>query len=160
MIDPIEAQVGVEDISDVHPDTRAEVHLTAYKQPIIPIIHGDVIQVSAGRLTDPKSSAPHYTAFVRIDRDELAAMPNVRLCPGMPATIPTVQRTAFEYNVGPLVIIQSVIPIEVGAAFIAATLPTARNHRLQIILRLLLCLALMCGNADARLDALRGIRER
>lgn len=101
----IEAQVGVDDISDVHPDTRAEVHLTAYKQRIVPIIHGDVIQVSADRLTDPKTNAPYYTAFVRIDRGELAAMPNIRLYPGMPATvmIPTVQRTAFEYIVGPLV---------------------------------------------------------
>ncbi|MBR0712171.1 HlyD family type I secretion periplasmic adaptor subunit [Bradyrhizobium liaoningense] len=101
----IEAQVAVEDISDVHPNTRAEVHLTAYKQRIVPIIHGDVIQVSADRLTDPKSNNPYYTAFVRIDQDELAAMPNIRLYPGMPATvmIPTVQRTAFEYLVGPLI---------------------------------------------------------
>ncbi|UPK33914.1 HlyD family type I secretion periplasmic adaptor subunit [Bradyrhizobium sp. 186] len=101
----IEAQVAVEDISDVHPNTRAEVHLTAYKQRIVPIIHGDVIQVSADRLTDPKTNNPYYTAFVRIDRDELATMPNIQLYPGMPATvmIPTVQRTAFEYIVGPLV---------------------------------------------------------
>ncbi|WP_027522687.1 HlyD family type I secretion periplasmic adaptor subunit [Bradyrhizobium sp. Ec3.3] len=101
----IEAQVAVDDISDVHPDTRAEVHLTAYKQRIVPIIHGDVIQVSADRLTDPKTNSPYYTAFVRIDQAELAAMPNIRLYPGMPATvmIPTVERTAFEYIVGPLV---------------------------------------------------------
>ena len=101
----IEAQVAVEDISDVHPNTRAEVHLTAYKQRIVPIIHGDVIQVSADRLTDPKTNNPYYTAFVRVDQGELAAMTNIRLYPGMPATvmIPTVQRTAFEYIVGPLV---------------------------------------------------------
>lgn len=101
----IEAQVAVEDISDVHPNTRAEVHLTAYKQRIVPIIHGDVIQVSADRLTDPKTNSPYYTAFVRIDQGELAAMPNIRLYPGMPAIVmvPTVQRTAFEYIVGPLV---------------------------------------------------------
>ncbi|GEC58749.1 HlyD family type I secretion membrane fusion protein [Bradyrhizobium japonicum] len=101
----IEAQVAVEDISDVHPNTRAEVHLTAYKQRIVPIIHGDVIQVSADRLTDPKTNNPYYTAFVRIDQDELATMPNIRLYPGMPATvmIPTVQRTAFDYIVGPLI---------------------------------------------------------
>ncbi|BBO03819.1 HlyD family type I secretion periplasmic adaptor subunit [Bradyrhizobium ottawaense] len=100
----IEAQVAVEDISDVHPNMRAEVHLTAYKQRIVPIIHGDVIQVSADRLTDPKTNAPYYTAFVRIDQGELADMPNIRLYPGMPATvmIPTVQRTAFDYIVGPL----------------------------------------------------------
>ncbi|MBR1179838.1 HlyD family type I secretion periplasmic adaptor subunit [Bradyrhizobium sp. KB893862 SZCCT0404] len=101
----IEAQVAVEDISDVHPNTRAEVHLTAYKQRIVPIIHGDVIQISADRLVDPKTNNPYYTAFVRIDQDELAAMPNIKLYPGMPATvmIPTVQRTAFEYLVGPLI---------------------------------------------------------
>src|SRR5437762_3188680 len=101
----IEAQIAVEDISDVHPDMRAEVHLTAYKQRIVPIIHGDVIQVSADRLTDPKTNNPYYTAYVRIDQDELAGMPNIQLYPGMPATvmIPTVQRTAFDYIVGPLV---------------------------------------------------------
>ncbi|MGY3492289.1 HlyD family type I secretion periplasmic adaptor subunit [Bradyrhizobium sp. USDA 4502] len=101
----IEAQVAVEDISDVHPNTRAEVHLTAYKQRIVPIIHGDVIQVSADRLTDPKTNNPYYTAFVRIDQNELAGMPNIRLYPGMPATvmIPTIQRTAFDYIVGPLI---------------------------------------------------------
>ena len=101
----IEAQVAVEDISDVHPNMRAEVHLTAYKQRIVPIIHGDVIQVSADRLTDPKTNNPYYVAFVRVDENELAAMPNIKLYPGMPATvmIPTIQRTAFDYIVGPLV---------------------------------------------------------
>jgi HlyD family type I secretion membrane fusion protein len=101
----IEAQIAVEDISDIKPNMRAEVHLTAYKQRIVPIIHGDVIQVSADRLTDPKTNNPYYIAFVRVDQDELAAMPNIKLYPGMPATvmIPTIQRTAFDYIVGPLV---------------------------------------------------------
>ncbi len=101
----IEAQIAVEDISDIRPNMRAEVHLTAYKQRIVPIIHGDVIQVSADRLTDPKTNNPYYVAFVRVDEDELAAMPNIKLYPGMPATvmIPTIQRTAFDYLVGPLV---------------------------------------------------------
>ena len=101
----IEAQIAVEDISDIRPNMRAEVHLTAYKQRIVPIIHGDVIQVSAGRLTDPKTNNPYYVAFVRVDEAELAAMPNIKLYPGMPATvmIPTIQRTALDYIVGPLV---------------------------------------------------------
>ncbi|PAY05923.1 secretion protein HylD [Bradyrhizobium sp. UFLA03-84] len=101
----IEAQIAVDDISDVRPNMRAEVHLTAYKQRIVPIIHGDVIQVSADRLTDPKTNNPYYVAFVRIDENELADLPNIHLYPGMPATVmvPTVQRTAFEYIVGPLI---------------------------------------------------------
>ncbi|UGY22008.1 HlyD family efflux transporter periplasmic adaptor subunit [Bradyrhizobium septentrionale] len=100
----IEAQAAVEDFSDLHPNTRAEVHLTAYKQRIVPIIHGDVVQVSADRLTDPEANNPYYTAFVRIDQNELAGMPNIHLYPGMPATvmIPTIQQTAFDYIGGPM----------------------------------------------------------
>ena len=100
----IEAQVAVEDISEVHQNARAEVHLTAYKQRIVPVIHGDVIDVSADRLTDPKTNAPYYTAYIRLDAAELAELPNVHLYPGMPAQvmIPTTARTAFEYIVGPL----------------------------------------------------------
>lgn len=101
----VEAQVAVEDISDIKPNMRAEVHLTAYKQRIVPIIHGDVVQISADRLTDPKTNNPYYVAFVKVDESELAAMPNIKLYPGMPATvmIPTIQRTAFDYIVGPLI---------------------------------------------------------
>jgi epimerase transport system membrane fusion protein len=101
----VEAQIGVDDISDVHPNARAEVHLTAYKQRIIPIVHGDVIQVSADRLTDQRTGNPYYTALVKVDESQLAALPNVQLYPGMPAQvmIPTTERTAFQYIMGPLV---------------------------------------------------------
>jgi HlyD family type I secretion membrane fusion protein len=100
----VEAQVAVEDISDVRPNMRAEVHLTAYKQRITPVINGDVVSISADRLTDPKTSQPYYVALVRIDKDQLAALPHIQLYPGMPATVmlPTEVRTAFDYLVGPL----------------------------------------------------------
>jgi hypothetical protein len=54
------------------------------------------------RLSDLKTNNPYYVAFVQIDQAELAARPNIKLYPGMPATvmIPTVQRTAFDYVVG------------------------------------------------------------
>ena len=100
----VEAQIAVEDISEVRPDMRAEVHLTAYKQRIIPVIHGDVIQISADRLTDAKSNNPYYIATVQLDAAELAELPEIQLYPGMPASvmIPTTSRTAFDYVVGPL----------------------------------------------------------
>ena len=100
----VEVQVAVEDIGDVHPDMRAELHLTAYKQRIVPSIHGDVVHVSADRLSDPKTNNSYFLATIRPDFAELAALPNVRLYPGMPATvmIPTQSRTAFDYIVGPL----------------------------------------------------------
>jgi membrane fusion protein, type I secretion system len=101
----VEAQVNVDDISDVRPNARAEVHLTAYKQRITPIVNGDVVQISADRLVDQKTGQPYYVAIVRVDKDQLAKLPHIQLYPGMPATvmIPTVERTAFDYLVGPLV---------------------------------------------------------
>jgi HlyD family type I secretion membrane fusion protein len=101
----IEVQVAVEDISEVHRDMRAELHLTAYKQRIVPSIHGQVLHVSADRLTDPKTSNAYYVAEIRPDLGELAELPGVHLYPGMPASvmIPTRSRTALDYIVGPLV---------------------------------------------------------
>jgi HlyD family type I secretion membrane fusion protein len=100
----VETQVAVDDISEVRPEMRAEVHLTAYKQRITPIVHGTVLQVSADRLTESRTGTPYYTALLKMDETELAEMPNIQLYPGMPATvmIPTSARTAFEYLVGPL----------------------------------------------------------
>jgi HlyD family type I secretion membrane fusion protein len=100
----VEAQIAVEDISDVHPDMRAELHLTAYKQRIVPTIHGEVVHVSADRLNDPKTNNAYFVATIRPDLAELAELANVRLYAGMPASvmIPTESRTAFDYIVGPL----------------------------------------------------------
>jgi len=100
----IEAQVAVEDISEVRPDMRAEVRLTAYQQRLLPLIHGEVVRVSADRLTDSRTNNPYYVVAVRPDTTELAKLPDVHLYPGMPATvtIPTESRTAFDYLVGPL----------------------------------------------------------
>jgi membrane fusion protein, epimerase transport system len=101
----VEAQVNVDDIIDVRPNARAEVHLTAYKQRITPTVAGTVAEISADRLVDQKTGQPYYVAMVRLDKDELAKLPQVQLYPGMPATvmIPTEERTAFDYLVGPLV---------------------------------------------------------
>jgi HlyD family type I secretion membrane fusion protein len=100
----IEAQIPVDAISDVHPGMAAEIRLTAYKQRITPTVPGKIEQISADRLTDPRTGQPYYTAIVQMDQKELAALPQVKLYPGMPANvmIPTVQRTAFDYLVGPL----------------------------------------------------------
>lgn len=100
----IEAQIAVEDVSDVRPGARAELHLTSYKQRTTPAIHGDVVRVSADRLTDPKTGNAYFVASIRPDAAELAGLPHIRFQPGMQATvlIPTESRTAFDYVVGPL----------------------------------------------------------
>jgi multidrug efflux pump subunit AcrA (membrane-fusion protein) len=84
---------------------RAELHFTAYKQRVIPIIRDDVIDVSADRLTDKRTAAPHYTALVKVDEKELATSKDVVLTAGMAVTvmIPTKERTALDYLLGPVV---------------------------------------------------------
>jgi HlyD family type I secretion membrane fusion protein len=100
-----EAMVNVDDIHDVHPGMRAELHFTAYKQRVIPVIHGDVIDVSADRLTDKRTGTPYYTALVKVDEREVVATNDVQLYPGMAVTvmIPTKERTALDYLIGPVV---------------------------------------------------------
>jgi membrane fusion protein, type I secretion system len=100
----IEAQINVDDISDVHPDMRADVHLTAYKARITPVVRGKLTQISADRLTENRTGTFYYTALVQVDQNELADLPNVKLYPGMPANVmfPTIERTALDYLVGPL----------------------------------------------------------
>src|SRR5262245_10198042 len=100
----VEAQIAVEDISEVRPGMRADVHLTAYKQRITPVVQGEVTNVSADRLTDSKTNNPYYVALIRVDEDELKSIPNAKLYPGMPAqvTIQTIERSALDYLIGPL----------------------------------------------------------
>jgi len=100
----VEATVAPEDVKDLHVGMRAEVHLTAYKQRTVPIIHGKVLQVSADRLTDTKTGAGYYLAQVKVDEQELAELKDVRLAPGMPALvmIPTGERSALDYLLRPL----------------------------------------------------------
>lgn len=97
----VELQVAVEDIADIHLGRRAELQLPSYKQATL---HGDVVHVSADRLTDPRTGAPYFVAAVRPDHATHAELPGLRLTPGMAVTalIPTESRTAFEYLVGPL----------------------------------------------------------
>ena len=101
----VEANVNVDDIHEVHPGMRAEVHFTAYKQRVTPVINGILVDVSADRLTDKRTGQPYYTAVVRVDREELAKSKEIELYPGMAATvmIETKARTALDYLLGPIV---------------------------------------------------------
>jgi epimerase transport system membrane fusion protein len=100
-----EANINVDDIHHIHPGMRAELHFTAYKQRVIPVIHGDVIDVSADRLIDKRTGTPYFTALIKVDEQELAASNEVQLSPGMAVTvmIPTKERTALDYLFGPVI---------------------------------------------------------
>ena len=100
----VEARIRVEDISEIRPGMRAEVHFTSYKQRTTPLIRGTVSDLSADRLTDERTQIPYYVAQIAVDQTELAANPEIELYPGMPAlvTITTEERSALDYVIGPL----------------------------------------------------------
>lgn len=100
----VEAEIAVEDISELRPGMPADIRLTGYKQHVVPAIRGEVVQVSADRLVDPRTNVAHYIAAIRPDAADLARLDGVRLYPGMPATVTvmTEARSAFDYFVGPL----------------------------------------------------------
>jgi len=100
----VEAKVDVNDIHNLHPGMRAELHFTAYKQRVVPVIHGELIEVAADRLTDERTGVPYYTALVKVDEGELAQSKQVKLYPGMAVTVmvPTEERTALDYLLGPV----------------------------------------------------------
>jgi HlyD family type I secretion membrane fusion protein len=104
----VEANINVDDIYEVRPGMRAEVQFLGFKQRVLPTIYGEVTQVSADRLTEPKTNVPYYTALIRVDESDLAEAKrtkNIELSPGMSATvmIPTRERTALDYLLGPVV---------------------------------------------------------
>ncbi|WP_395646242.1 HlyD family type I secretion periplasmic adaptor subunit [Terricaulis sp.] len=104
----IEAQVRPEDADDLSVGMRTEVRITAFGGRDIPIVHGEVRQVSADRFTDQQSGRGYFLAQVSVPPEELANLENGnetrRLRAGLPAQviIPTRKRTALQYLLEPL----------------------------------------------------------
>jgi len=100
----IEARIAVEDAAEVLPQSEAHIRLNGFRQQTTPPLRGQVVAISADRLTDSHTGAPYYAADVRIDEAELRSLPGIRLQPGMSATamFTTCSRTAFQYLVAPL----------------------------------------------------------
>ena len=68
---------GAADIDVVHAGLAADVHLLAYNSRHLPRIRGEVVKVSADRLTDANTGEPYYTAQIVVDKTLLA-----RVAPG------------------------------------------------------------------------------
>jgi HlyD family type I secretion membrane fusion protein len=101
----IDAHLRPNDIAAVHPGQKAEVRLDAYSQRRMPMVMGEVVEVSADSLKDNKSDAPpYYLVRVAVDKDSLAKLPNVSLTPGMPAEVLVVtgERTMLDYALMPI----------------------------------------------------------
>ncbi|MBX9698284.1 MAG: HlyD family type I secretion periplasmic adaptor subunit, partial [Acetobacteraceae bacterium] len=104
--DRLVAEVNVQphDIDVVYPDLQAEVRLPAFKQRLVPYLHGHVTWVAADVTTNEQTRQQYYRAYILIDREQLERLPNVFLTPGMPveAHIQIGQRSFFRYMTQPI----------------------------------------------------------
>ena len=101
----IEARISPQDIDVVHAGLVADVHLTAFHTRHLPRVRGEVVQVSADRLTDEKTGEPYYTVRIVVDMTKIQeTSPELRLTAGMPAEamIITGERTMFDYLIDPI----------------------------------------------------------
>jgi HlyD family type I secretion membrane fusion protein len=99
-----EVMVQTMDIDVVVPGLRAEIRLPAFKQRLVPFLHGHVTFVDADATQDQQSRIAFYRAQIVIEPGQLAALPGVALTPGMPveAHIQIGQRTFWTYLTQPI----------------------------------------------------------
>ena len=104
--DRLIAEVNIQpnDIDVVHVGLQAEVRLPAFKQRLVPFLHGHVTFVASDVTIDERSRAPYYRAHIMIDREQLARLEGVTLVPGMPveAMVQIGQRSFARYMIQPV----------------------------------------------------------
>lgn len=104
--DRLIAEVNVQpfDIDVVHVGLQAEVRLPAFKQRLVPYLHGRVTFVAQDVTMDERTRATYYRAHILIDQDQLARMQGVQLVPGMPveAMIQIGERSFLRYITQPV----------------------------------------------------------
>lgn len=102
----VEARIDLNDIDVVHKGLAAHVRLTPYNYRNVAPVRGEVVWVSADRMTEPRTGQAYYLARIRLDDPPpRAGAANAPLYPGMPveAMIVTGRRTALDYMLGPIV---------------------------------------------------------
>ena len=104
--DRLVAEVNIQpsDIDVVFPGLKSEVRLPAFKQRLVPFLHGEVTWVAADVTTNEQTRQQYYRAYILIDREQLDGLPNVFLTPGMPveAHVQIGERSFFRYMTQPI----------------------------------------------------------
>jgi HlyD family secretion protein/epimerase transport system membrane fusion protein len=97
------ARLQLSDVNEVKAGSAADIRLTGVPRNERPKLRGEVMTVSADKLTDEKSGLGYYSLRVKLNPDDVAAT-HVHLQPGMPmeAIVTTRPRTLAVYLFGPL----------------------------------------------------------
>jgi protease secretion system membrane fusion protein len=84
----VEAKVAPQYADRLRVGLPADVHLDAYADRAQqPLVRGEVAVVSADALVDPHAGQPYYAVRVSVPRSELGKLGDLRLAPGMLATV-------------------------------------------------------------------------
>jgi HlyD family secretion protein len=99
-----EVNVQPNDIDVVHPGLVAEVRLPAFKQRLVPFLHGHVIFVASDVTNDERRGISFYRVNIEIDEAQIRGLEGVVLRPGMAveAQIQTGERSFGRYLLQPV----------------------------------------------------------
>jgi len=99
----VEAHVQPVDIDRIAIGKQSEIRFSAFSSATTPPIPGEVVQVSADRLTDERTGQPYYLARVKVTAEGERKLGDRKLVPGMPADvlINTGERTMLQYLMQP-----------------------------------------------------------
>lgn len=104
--DRIVAEVNIDpnDVDVVQVGLQAEIRLPAFKQRVVPYLHGHVTFVASDITTDERRGLSYYRAHIRIDEDQLRVLEGVQLRAGMnvEAMIQTGRRSFARYMLQPV----------------------------------------------------------
>lgn len=100
----VEAQVSPMDIDRVELGMEASIRFSAFRSSTTHVIEGEVIGISADRLTDEQTGMPYYLARVEVTETGHHKLGDLILIPGMPAEvlIKTGERTLMQYLLQPV----------------------------------------------------------
>jgi HlyD family secretion protein len=100
----VEVRINPQDIDQVRQAQRALVRFAAFNQRTTPEIYGEVSQVSADIVLEPRTGASYYLARIALSETEVSRLGKVKLIPGMPVEsfIETGQRSIMSYLLKPL----------------------------------------------------------
>jgi HlyD family type I secretion membrane fusion protein len=100
----ITAQVAPNDIDGVLPGAPVRISFPAFQALDLPPSDGTLISISNDRIVDARTRASFYEARIELDVSSLPAAQRASLVAGMTASaiLPTGERTALNYLLGPL----------------------------------------------------------
>ncbi|MDJ0387146.1 HlyD family type I secretion periplasmic adaptor subunit [Roseomonas sp. E05] len=100
-----EVQLSPNDIDVVYPGLESEIRLPAFKQRLVPYLHGHVTYVASDVTQDERTRASYYRVQVAVDEDQMRRLENVELRAGMPveAQIQIGSRSFFRYMMQPVI---------------------------------------------------------